>query len=53
MNRFELLQEFERQYHDNVQECDKGCDGCDYLEVCDILEQLLDKLQENELHEDE
>lgn len=47
MNRSELLQEFERQYL-NDEECEKHCCSCDYISICDMLEQIIDRSREQD-----
>ena len=47
MNKKELLKQFEK-LHRQEKECDEDCTWCEYLEICDITEQLLERKIEQE-----
>ncbi len=41
MTKLELLKKFE-ELHEQEVECDEYCGDCEYVEMCDVVEQLLE-----------
>ncbi len=52
ISKQQLLKEFEK-LHVDYEDCDVACDSCDYLIICDTIEQMFERKWDEEEWEQE